>query len=181
MKRNLLKFRLQFRKKNLLRLFLNPNETPLRKSVAMALGVFIGVIPIWGGQIIGGLASAQYFKLNKPLVVIGTYINLTPLFPLIAFLSLKLGFLLANQSVSLPAMGQINFELLQTYFWYFLLGTRSCHNSYFFWISHLCRYLPFPLIKVPDQTKCKCIKDTGSKHGTNTSFFRKQGFHIKVL
>jgi uncharacterized protein (DUF2062 family) len=91
MKRNLLKFRLQFRKKNLLRLFLNPNETPLRKSVAMALGVFIGVIPIWGGQIIGGLASAQYFKLNKPLVVIGTYINLTPLFPLIAFLSLKLG------------------------------------------------------------------------------------------
>lgn len=106
-----------------MRLFLNPKETPLRKSVAMALGVFIGVIPIWGGQIIGGLASAQYFKLNKPLVVIGTYINLTPLFPLIAFLSLKLGFLLANQSVSLPALSQINFELLQTYFWYFLIGS----------------------------------------------------------
>ncbi|MGE4288104.1 MAG: DUF2062 domain-containing protein [Salinivirgaceae bacterium] len=123
MKRNLLKFRIQFRKKNLMRLFLNPNESPLRKSVAMALGVFIGVIPIWGGQIIGGLASAQYFKLNKPLVVIGTYINLTPLFPLIAFLSLKLGFLLANQSVSLPALSQINFELLQTYFWYFLIGS----------------------------------------------------------
>ncbi|PKP09164.1 MAG: hypothetical protein CVU09_12580 [Bacteroidetes bacterium HGW-Bacteroidetes-4] len=123
MKRNLLKFRLQFRTKNLLRLFLNPNETPLRKSVAMALGVFIGVIPIWGGQIIGGLATAQYFKLNKPLVVIGTYINLTPLFPIIAFLSLKLGFLLANQSVSLPSLSQINFELLQTYFWYFLIGS----------------------------------------------------------
>lgn len=123
MKRNLLKIRIQFRKKNLLRLFLNPDETPLRKSFAMALGVFIGVIPIWGGQIIGGLASAQYFKLNKPLVLIGTYINLTPLFPLIAFLSLKLGFILANQSIALPAISHINFDLLQSYFWYFLLGS----------------------------------------------------------
>lgn len=165
MKRNLLKFRLQFRKKNLLRLFLNPNETPLRKSVAMALGVFIGVIPIWGGQIIGGLASAQYFKLNKPLVVIGTYINLTPLFPLIAFLSLKLGFILANQSIALPAISQINFELLQRYFWYFLLGSIpvAAITAAFFGMAtytsiYLFRYLKIQTkqtviaLKIPVQT-----------------------------
>jgi uncharacterized protein (DUF2062 family) len=160
MKRNLLKFRLQFRKKNLLRLFLNPNETPLRKSVAMALGVFIGVIPIWGGQIIGGLASAQYFKLNKPLVVIGTYINLTPLFPLIAFLSLKLGFLLANQSVSLPAMGQINFELLQTYFWYFLLGSVpvAAITATFFGLATYAGIYLFRLLKFQTKQSVNALK-----------------------
>lgn len=123
MKKNLIRIRIQFRKKNLVRLFLNPNETPLRKSVAMALGVFIGVIPIWGGQIISGIASAQFFKLNKPLVIIGTHINVTPLFPIIAFLSLKIGFLFSNQGIAFSGISQINFELLRTYFWYFLIGS----------------------------------------------------------
>ena len=110
-------------KENLVKLFLSPDESPLRKSVAMALGVFIGVIPIWGGQVLSGIATAQYFKLNKPLVIIGTHINVTPLFPIIAFLSLKIGFLFSNQVLTMPELSQINFHLLQSYFWYFLIGS----------------------------------------------------------
>jgi uncharacterized protein (DUF2062 family) len=167
MKKNVIRLRIQFRKKNIIKLFLNPNETPLRKSVAMALGVFIGVIPIWGGQIISGIASAQYFKLNKPLVIIGTHINITPLFPIIAFLSLKIGFLFSNQMVAFVGISQINMALLKTYFWYFLIGSIpvAAATAFLFGLLTYALIKLFNYLKNTKQPKTLPIKiNTISNH-----------------
>lgn len=115
--------RLKIRKENLKNLLIDPNESPLKKAMAVAMGVFIGVLPIWGIQIASALVSAQYFKLNKPLAVIGSYINLTPFFPLIIFLSLKIGFALTGQTDALPALSEISFQTAKSYFWMFLIGS----------------------------------------------------------
>lgn len=115
--------RLKIRKENLKELLFNPNESPLKKALAVAMGVFIGVIPIWGMQIASALISAQYFKLNKPLAVLGSYINLTPLFPFIIFFSLKIGFLITGNTETLPALSEISFETAKHYFWMFLIGS----------------------------------------------------------
>ncbi len=111
------------RRQNFKKLIFDPNETPLQKALAIAMGVFIGVIPIWGMQIASALFSAQYLKLNKPLAVIGSYINLTPLFPLIILFSLKIGFAITGNIEAIPTLNQISFETAKTYFWMFLIGS----------------------------------------------------------
>ncbi len=109
-------------KKNLKKLFLDPNETPLNKATAVFIGVFIGVIPIWGMQIISAIASAQYLKVNKPLAVVGSYINLTPLFPILVYFSLKIGALILGNIEALPALNEISMLTAKTYFWLYAIG-----------------------------------------------------------
>jgi len=109
-------------KENLKKLFLDPNESSLNKASAVFIGVFIGVLPIWGMQIISALASAQYFKVNKPLAVVGSYINLTPLFPVLVYFSLKIGALILGSMEALPALSEISLVTAKTYFWLYTIG-----------------------------------------------------------
>lgn len=111
------------RRQNFKKLIFETNETPLQKALSVAMGVFIGVIPIWGMQIASALVSAQYLKLNKPLAVIGSYINLTPLFPIIILFSLKIGFAITGNHETTLTLNQISFETAKTYFWMFLIGS----------------------------------------------------------
>jgi len=113
----------KIKNQNLKTLLFDPKESALKKALSVSLGVFIGVIPIWGMQIASALVSAQYLKLNKPLAVLGSYINLTPLFPLILLLSLKIGFAITGNIESIPALSEISVQTAKTYFWMFLLGS----------------------------------------------------------
>lgn len=123
MKRKWARLRIKARRLNLKEIILNKNESPLKKAIAVSIGVFIGVLPIWGMQIISAVASAQFFKLNKPLAIIGSYINVTPLFPLLVFFSLKIGALILGNMETLPALNEINMGTAKTYFWIYLVGS----------------------------------------------------------
>ena len=70
---------------------LNPNETDSLKAFSIAFGVFMGIIPIWGFQLISAIFLSILFKLNKPLVIIAANISIPPMIPLIIFLSYKMG------------------------------------------------------------------------------------------
>lgn len=95
----------------------------MRKALSISLGVFIGVIPIWGMQIASAIFSAQYLNLNKALAVLGSYINLTPIFPIIIFFSLKIGFALTGNVDASLSLSEISLSTAKTYFWIFLLGS----------------------------------------------------------
>jgi len=103
--------------------FFNPKESPLKKAYSIALGVFIGVLPIWGFQIFSALFSAQYFKLNKPLAIIGSYINVTPLFPIIIFLSLKIGMLILGINDVNLILSEITISTATAYLGAYLIGS----------------------------------------------------------
>jgi uncharacterized protein (DUF2062 family) len=60
------------------------------------LGIFIGVVPIYGFQLLVAIALAIFFKLNKPLVVAGTFINNPLLQPLLVVSSIETGFFLRH-------------------------------------------------------------------------------------
>lgn len=115
--------KLKIRKQNLKTLIFDPKESDLKKALSVSLGVFIGVIPIWGMQIASAIVSAQFLKLNKPLAVLGSYINLTPLFPLILLFSLKVGFSITGNIESIPALSELSLQTAKTYFWMFLIGS----------------------------------------------------------
>jgi glycosyltransferase involved in cell wall biosynthesis len=88
-------FRLIFQKKKFKELIkkqlFNTGETDVRKATSIAFGVFMGIIPIWGFQLVAAIFLAVVLKLNKALVIIAANISIPPMIPLIIFLSYKMG------------------------------------------------------------------------------------------
>jgi uncharacterized protein (DUF2062 family) len=92
---------------------------PKRAAAAVFLGIFIGIVPIYGLQTLAAVGVAFLFKLNKPLTVAGTFIS-NPVFqPFIVFASVELGCFLRrgsfqplNLSALAAARGHINKEQL---------------------------------------------------------------------
>jgi len=54
---------------------LKEDLTPGRAAAAVFLGLFIGIVPIYGFQTLAAVGVALFFRLNKPLTVAGTFIN----------------------------------------------------------------------------------------------------------
>ena len=69
----------------------NPHHSPQLKAMSVAFGIFMGIIPIWGFQLVTAIFLAVVLKLNKPLVIVAANISIPPMIPLIIFLSYKMG------------------------------------------------------------------------------------------
>ncbi len=72
----------------------NKEETASRKAYSIGFGVFMGIFPIWGYQMIVGVALAHLMKLNKALFLVAANISIPPIMPFIIYGSYKLGALL---------------------------------------------------------------------------------------
>ena len=72
-------------------LLLKENLDPGHAAAAVFLGIFIGIVPIYGFQTLAAVGVALLFRLNKPLTVAGTFINNPLLQPLIVVASVDLG------------------------------------------------------------------------------------------
>jgi len=74
------------------------SNSKLAKSVA--LGLFMGVTPIWGWQIVTTIGLAHLLRLNKVVAVTASNISLPPLLPIILFLSYFMGGLVLGSNIS---------------------------------------------------------------------------------
>jgi len=71
--------------------FTNPNQSDGLKAFSAGLGIFMGIIPVWGLQTLAAIFVAVTFRLNKALVVVFSQISFPPFLPLILFLSYRIG------------------------------------------------------------------------------------------
>lgn len=69
----------------------NPHHSAQLKAMSVAFGVFMGIVPIWGFQLVTAIFLAILFKLNKPIVIVAANISIPPMIPIIIFLSYKMG------------------------------------------------------------------------------------------
>lgn len=69
----------------------NPNDSDELKAISVTFGIFMGIVPIWGFQLLVAIFFAVLFRLNKALVVIAAHISIPPMIPLVIFLSYKAG------------------------------------------------------------------------------------------
>ena len=67
------------------------NENTAKVSIAMGFGIFMGIVPIWGFQMIVAALLAHFFKLNKIIVLAFSNISLPPVIPFIVYFSYKVG------------------------------------------------------------------------------------------
>ncbi len=71
--------------------FADANETEIKKSLSIAFGVFMGIVPIWGFQLATAIAGAYLLRLNKALVILFANISLPPAIPFILYASYQCG------------------------------------------------------------------------------------------
>ena len=70
---------------------LNVHEPDRIKVFSVAFGVFMGIVPIWGFQLVTAIFLSVLLKLNKALVIIAANISIPPMIPFIIYLSYKTG------------------------------------------------------------------------------------------
>ncbi len=69
----------------------DPSQSDMRKSASVAYGIFMGILPIWGFQMITAIFGAILMKLNKGLVIVFANISIIPMIPLILYASFRFG------------------------------------------------------------------------------------------
>lgn len=85
----------KYRKKSLKQIFYEDiikSDTP-RYIIALsiAFGIFMGIFPVWGYQLVIGFFFAHLFKLNKAIFFIAANISIPPMIPAILYLSYVTG------------------------------------------------------------------------------------------
>lgn len=70
---------------------IKPDETNLRKAASIGFGFFFGLLPIWGFQLLIGIPTAIFLRMNKVLFITAANISLPPLIPFIIFFSYLMG------------------------------------------------------------------------------------------
>jgi glycosyltransferase involved in cell wall biosynthesis len=71
--------------------FFNPTQSIARKSSSVAFGIFMGILPIWGFQLVSAIFLAVLLRLNKGLVIVFANISIPPMIPLIVYASYRFG------------------------------------------------------------------------------------------
>ncbi len=92
-------------------------ESNARISSAIGLGVFFGIVPIWGYQMIAAGLTAHMLKLNKVLTLISSNISLPPMIPFIIYGSFYMGSLLMGRDMRFEfsdiSIHSISYDLMQ--------------------------------------------------------------------
>lgn len=103
--------------------FFDKNEPPHLKALSIAFGVFMGIFPIWGYQLIVGVSMAHFLKLNKALFVLAAHISIPPMIPLIIYGSYQLGGLLVpDPSNDLLFSNGLTFESIKDNLFQYVSG-----------------------------------------------------------
>ncbi len=115
-------------KKNIQEFFrtqITQNKEPnIKITFAVMLGLFMGVAPVWGYQMLIAFALAHFFKLNKVIVLVTSNISIPPMIPIIIFASFKTGglFIEANK-LSLKYNSGISLDLIKDNFIQYIVGS----------------------------------------------------------
>lgn len=86
---------------------LKKDESHLRKAASIGFGVFFGIVPIWGFQLLVGIPSAIALRMNKVLFIAAANISIPPMIPLILFGSYLVGAPFVGNDIEIPSIDEI--------------------------------------------------------------------------
>jgi uncharacterized protein (DUF2062 family) len=104
----------------------NPDQSAQLKALSIGFGVFMGIVPIWGFQLIVAFSLAMLLKLNKALVILAAHISFAPFIPAIIFLSYKAGgYWMGEKNIEIPFNGDISIKSISLHLEQYLYGSIS--------------------------------------------------------
>lgn len=104
---------------------LGTDDSDVVKSISIALGVFIGIAPIWGFQSFLSIFLASVFRLNKGLCFAFSNVSVPPMIPLIIWGSIQTGKLLIPSTKPLLDYSRIDFQGISEHFLQYVLGSLT--------------------------------------------------------
>jgi uncharacterized protein (DUF2062 family) len=115
-------FKKETRQKIMLQLF-HPDDSPSRKAVSIGFGVFMGIVPIWGFQMLTAIALSVLLRLNKALVIVAANISIPPMIPFIIYLSHLTGKVwMGENATSLSFDKGLTLDDMQNSFFQYVIG-----------------------------------------------------------
>ncbi|RJE72872.1 DUF2062 domain-containing protein [Reichenbachiella sp. MSK19-1] len=97
----IMRFSLQNSRKKLHDEFKKNKDNPGRMAFSVGLGLFFGIFPVWGFQMLVAFGIGSIFKLNRMVVLFFSNISVPPMIPLIIFLSFVCGAPFVDDPVSI--------------------------------------------------------------------------------
>ena len=101
------------------------SQSVLRKSVSVGFGIFMGIVPIWGFQLIAGIFLAMIFRLNKGLVIVFANISIPPMIPLIIYASYEFGGIWISGTNKMTFSDSLSISAIRDNFKQYLVGSIS--------------------------------------------------------
>jgi glycosyltransferase involved in cell wall biosynthesis len=91
-------------------------------TLSIMLGIFMGIVPIWGYQMIVTVFLAHFSKLNKVISLVASNISIPPIMPFLLYGSYATGCFLTNSPMSFD-IADISLERMKTVLFQYLTGS----------------------------------------------------------
>ncbi|MBC6491904.1 DUF2062 domain-containing protein [Flavihumibacter stibioxidans] len=112
------------KREELLMQLLEPGQSHERKAISIGFGIFMGIVPIWGFQLIVGISIALLLKLNKALVITAANISIPPMIPFILYGSFLAGApWMGEKATAVPMTSDLSLASIEANLQQYLLGS----------------------------------------------------------
>lgn len=91
-------------------------------TFSIMLGIFMGIVPVWGYQMVVAVFLAHFLKLNKVITLVASNISIPPMIPFILYGSYATGCFVTNNPVSIT-FSDISFETVKMSLYHYLIGS----------------------------------------------------------
>lgn len=102
-------------------------QEPAKMAGSVGVGLFFGIAPIWGVQLLAALWTAHKLRLNKAVTAVAANISIPPMVPFILLGSMTLGhWLVTGKRFEFVTKSMSNAEWLamaKAHFWEWVLGS----------------------------------------------------------
>lgn len=99
-------------------------DSNARMAAAMGWGIFCGIIPLWGYQMIFAVATAHLMRLNKVVALVFSNVSIPPMIPFILFGSLWMGATLLGEEIAF-SFREVDFQLVADFLKQYLVGSLA--------------------------------------------------------
>jgi uncharacterized protein (DUF2062 family) len=106
-------------------IFSDHAHEPAQLALAVGIGLFCGIAPIWGFQMITTVALAHWLRLNKAIALMASNISIPPVVPFVLYGELVLGHWLVTGTGLDFSVRQMTRALAMEYFGQWCVGSLA--------------------------------------------------------
>ncbi|HVU07880.1 MAG TPA: DUF2062 domain-containing protein [Verrucomicrobiae bacterium] len=104
-------------------IFSDHAHDPVRLALAVGIGLFCGIAPLWGIQSLTTVTLAHWLRLNKAIALLASNISIPPVIPFILYGELILGHWLCTGNQFNFSTHEISRKLIREYFGEWCVGS----------------------------------------------------------
>jgi len=104
---------------------LQSTDSNVKMALSVTLGIFMGIAPVWGWQMMIALFFAHILKLNKAVTLIASNISLPPVIPFLLYFSYVTGGYILGTGKTTISLSNISFEKVYTDLFQYLVGSLA--------------------------------------------------------